>query len=132
MRYISEAEYNSRMALIKAKNESKERKRKLKEEEKKYKIKSKPKKAAKKISTSKFALWVSILLCLQIVVFCEYLMLKLSDATSIYALIGIPVALAPIILGYYNKSKAENTAGGIIFETAMKQNENQDSDNAVG
>lgn len=132
MRYISEAEYNSRMTLIKAKNESKERKRKLKEEEKKYNIKSKPKKAAKKISTSKFVLWVSVLLCLQIVVFCEYLMLKLSDATSIYALIGIPVALAPIILGYYNKSKAENTAGGIIFETAMKQNENQDSDNAVG
>jgi hypothetical protein len=24
---------------------------------------------------------------------------------------------------YYNKSKAENTAGGIIFETAMKKSE---------
>jgi len=56
-----------------------------------------------------------------------------------YALIGIPVALAPIIWGYYSKSKAENTSGGIVYDMAMRSTEDnstydteEDSDGAVG
>lgn len=72
-------------------------------------------------STSKLVLLGVILLCVEIVFFCEYAMLKLGDASSMYVLIGMPVALAPVIWGYYSKSKAENTSGGIIYETTMAQ-----------
>lgn len=113
MRGISEKEYNLRMKQIQRENEAKERARKLKEE----KRKGKPKR--KLPSTSKLILLGMILLCVQIVIFCEYAMMTLYDASSLYVLIGIPAALAPIIWGYYSKSKAENTVGGIVYDTAM-------------
>lgn len=113
MGYISEKEYESRMKKIQLENLSKERLEKLKQEENKYKAK------LKLPSTSKLVLLGVILLCIQIVFFCEYTMLKLCDASSMYVLVGIPVALVPVIWGYYSKSKAENTIGGIIYETAM-------------
>ena len=113
MRGISEKEYNLRMKQIQRENEAKERARKLKEE----KRKGKPKR--KLPSTSKLILLGMILLCIQIVIFCEYAVMTLYDASSLYVLIGIPAALAPIIWGYYSKSKAENTSGGIVYETAM-------------
>lgn len=75
----------------------------------------------KSFSTSKLILLGMILLCLQIVFFCEYAMLTLGDTSAMYVLIGIPAALAPIIWGYYGKSKAENVAGGIVYESAMAE-----------
>lgn len=115
MKYISEKEFNAQMKRIQRENESKERLRKLKEE----KDKGKPK--FKLPSTSKLILLGVILLCVQIVFFCEYAMLTLYDASSMYVLIGIPAALAPIIWGYYSKSKAENTQGGIVYDSAMEE-----------
>lgn len=115
MKYISEKEFNFRMKEIQKENLSKERARKLKEE----KRKGKPKR--KIPSTSKLILLGMILLCVQIVIFCEYAMMTLYDASSLYVLIGIPAALAPIIWGYYSKSKAENTVGGIVYDTAMAE-----------
>lgn len=115
MRYISEKEFNSRMTRIQKENLSKERARKLKEEKKKGRTKY------KLPSTSKLILLGMILLCVQIVIFCEYAMMTLYDASSLYVLIGIPAALAPIIWGYYSKSKAENTVGGIVYDTAMAE-----------
>ena len=127
MKYISEKEFNFRMKEIQKENLSKERARKLKEE----KQKGKPKR--KIPSTSKLILLGMILLCVQIVIFCEYAMMTLYDASSLYVLIGIPVALAPIIWGYYSKSKAENTVGGIVYDTAMAemQMQNETVDNEV-
>ncbi len=115
MRGISEKEYNLRMKQIQRENEAKERARKLKEE----KRKGKPKR--KLPSTSKLILLGMILLCVQIVIFCEYAMVTLYDASSLYVLIGIPAALSPIIWGYYSKSKAENTSGGIVFQSMMNE-----------
>lgn len=115
MKYLSEKEFNAKMKRIKAENLTKKRKAQLKEERKK----GKPQK--KVLSTSKIVLIGMILICVEIVLFCEYAMLKLMDTSSMYVLIGIPVALAPIIWGYYSKSKAENTSGGIVYETAMAQ-----------
>lgn len=115
MSYISAKEYESRMRRIKLDNESKERKRKLKEE----KRKNMPK--LKLPSTSKLILIGAVLLCLQIVIFCEYTMITLGDTSAMYVLIGIPATLTPIIWGYYSKSKAENTQGGIVYDIAMKQ-----------
>ncbi len=115
MKYISEKEFNSQMTRIQKENLSKERARKLKEEKKKGRPKH------KLPSTSKLILLGMILLCIQIVIFCEYAMMTLYDASSLYVLIGIPAALAPIIWGYYSKSKAENTVGGIVYDTAMAE-----------
>jgi hypothetical protein len=50
-------------------------------------------------------------------------MLKLGDISAMYVLIGVPVSLVPIVLGYYWKSKNENTAGGITYDIAMKEKE---------
>lgn len=82
----------------------------------------------KSFSTSKLILLGMILLCLQIVFFCEYAMLTLGDTSAMYVLIGIPAALAPIIWGYYGKSKAENVAGGIVYESAMAEMRTKDKD----
>lgn len=123
MKYLSEKEFNAQMKRIRAANLTKKRKAELKEERKK----GKPKK--KTFSMSKIVLLGIILLCVEIVIFCEYAMLKLMDTNSMYVLIGIPVALAPIIWGYYSKSKAENTSGGIVYETAMAQLDIENSQN---
>ena len=89
----------------------------------------------KPLSTSKLILLGMILLCLQIVFFCEYAMLTLGDTSAMYVLIGIPAALAPIIWGYYGKSKAENVSGGIVYESAMAEmrskSENEPADSTV-
>ena len=113
--FLSEKEYESRLRRLKMINRSKERKRKLKEE----KRKNVPK--LKLPSTSKLILIGAVLLCLQIVIFCEYAMITLGDTSAMYVLIGIPATLIPIIWGYYSKSKAENTVGGIVYDMAMMQ-----------
>lgn len=84
----------------------------------------------KPLSTSKLILLGMILLCLQIVFFCEYAMLTLGDTSAMYVLIGIPAALAPIVWGYYSKSKAENVAGGIVYESAMAGMRSKDEEPA--
>ena len=119
MGYMTEKEYNSRMEKIQKKNENIERKRKLKEEENKYSFKF------KKPSTSKLVLWMVFLMCIEVLIFCEYAMLVLNDASAMYVLIGIPAALIPTVLGYYWKSKAENTTGGITHEKVRYELEHQ-------
>ena len=125
MWYMSEKEFNSRLEKIQAKNLTKERRKKLKLEKSKYRPK------CKLPSTSKLVLFGSILLCLEIVIFCEYMMLSYGDTSSILALVGLPATLAPVILGYYSKAKSENTAGGITYDMAML-NVNQNDEEAEG
>ena len=115
MGIISDKEYETRLNKIKNKNASKERKRKLKEEKRKSTSK------LKLPSTSKLILMGAVLLCLQIIIFCEYTMITLGDTSAMYVLIGIPATLIPVIWGYYSKAKAENTVGGIVYEQAMMQ-----------
>lgn len=73
----------------------------------------------KKWSTSKIVLLVVFILCIEIVVFCEVMMSKYGDLSAMYALIGVPATLIPIVCGYMIKSKAENTQGGITYDMAM-------------
>lgn len=113
MSYMSEREYKSRLMAIQEANKSKERRMKLKAEENKHGFK------LKLPSTSKIVLAITFLICLQIIFFCEYVMLTSGDYSALYVLIGAPVTLVPIALGYMVKSKAENTAGGITYEMAM-------------
>ena len=125
--FLSEKEYESRLRRLKMINRSKERKRKLKEEERKYKAK------LKLPSTSKLILIGAVLLCLEIVAFCEYTMIVLGDTSAMYVLIGIPATLIPIIWSYYSKAKAENTVGGIVYDMAMMQlNQTNNSEDMSG
>ena len=126
MWYISEKEFNSRLEAIQRMNLSKERKEKLKAEKYKHRHKR------KLPSTSKLILLIVFLFCIEIIVFCEYAMLVLGDATAMYALIGVPATLVPVVLGYYNKSRAENTVGGITFETVMGVKLNDEQEDAKG
>ena len=118
--HISEKEFNSRLKEIQEKNKSKERKKILKAEKSKYTTKH------KLPSTSKIVLLAVFLLCIEIIVFSEYAMIVLADASAMYVLIGIPATLVPTIIAYYQKSKAENTKGGITYDMAMLEKEQQD------
>lgn len=126
MGYLSEKEYATRLKRVQMDNESKERKRKLREEKNKFRPK------IKLPSTSKLVLLVVILMCLEIIFFCQYAMLEFGDTSALYTLIGIPAVLVPTIWGYYSKSKAENTAGGITYDMAMAEMNNVGNDEALG
>lgn len=127
---LTQEEFEKKLAEIQEKNKQKEYRRLLREERKKSRTKF------KLPSTSKLILLVAFLLCLEIIIFCEYMMVKTGDLSSLYAMIGIASALIPLCLGYYFKSKAENTAGGITYDMAMleaNQNLNyEESTDAVG
>lgn len=118
MRYISEKEYNAEMLRIKHENESKARLRKLKAERAKVRQKK-----SRSISNSKLVLWAMVILVFCIAIWFMYESHRLCDLSQAYALLGIVASLAPVIFGYYSKSKAENTEGGIVYETAMKEQE---------
>lgn len=130
MKTISESEYESELKKIQAQNLTKQRRLELKKERKRFSRKR------GHISTSKIVMFCVILICVQIIAFVEYATITLSDTSAMYALIGIPTTLVPTICGYYNKSKAENTAGGITYDMAMKSGdddrEGQDVNSAVG
>lgn len=117
MRYMSERQYEVSMKEITQKNRQIEMRKKLREEKRKHYPRF------KLPSTSKIVLFAVIVLCLQIVGFCEFIMFKTSDTSAMYALIGLPVTLVPVIWGYYSKSKAENTEGGIVYEMALRNND---------
>lgn len=127
---LTQKEFEKKLAEIQEKNKQKEYRRLLREERKKSRTKIKLQ------STSKLILLVAFLLCLEIIIFCEYMMVKTGDLSSLYAMIGVASALIPLCLGYYFKSKAENTAGGITYDMAMleaNQNLNyEESTDAVG
>lgn len=108
---MTEREYKQKLRKIEKKNESYERKQALKD--------ARIKRGFKFPSTSKLVLFGMIILCIQIVVFVEWVMWETKNISALYALIGIPVALTPVIWGYYSKSKAENTRGGIVYESTM-------------
>ena len=118
MRYISEKEYNAEMLRIKHENESKARLRKLKAERAKGRQKK-----SRSISNSKLVLWAMVILVFCIAIWFMYESHRLCDLSQAYALLGIVASLAPVFFGYYSKSKAENTEGGIVYETAMKEQE---------
>ena len=114
MSFSNRSKYEKKLAKLKRKNEIAKQKNELIEEKNKYK---------KKTTTSKWLLLVVILLCVEILVFSQYVMIKFQDLTALYTLIGVPVTIVPVVLGYYYKSKAENTVGGVTYEAAVHQME---------
>lgn len=112
MRFLNRTKYEKKLENLKRKNEIAKQKNELIAEKNKYK---------KKTTTSKLLLVVVVLLCLEIIIFSQYVMVKFQDLTALYTLISVPVTIVPVALGYFYKSKSENTVNGIVYETAMRQ-----------
>lgn len=113
MVYMTKSQYDSKLAKIQKKNESIERRRRLREEKMKYW----PRFILP--STSKIVLIVAALLCIEILIFCQWMIVKTGDTNSLYAMVGALVAFVPVVIGYMVKSTRENTSGGIKYETTM-------------
>lgn len=130
MAYMTKNQYDSKLAKLQKRNESIERKRRLREERMKYW----PRFVLP--STSKIVLIVSAILCLEVLIFCQYMIVKTGDTNALYAMVGSLFTFMGIVLGYMVKSTKENTRHGITFETAMAQiqppSANNETEEAVG
>ena len=106
--------FERKMKKIQQKNEKVTMKNKLREEKRKGRLFKLP-------STSKLVVLGMFLLVLEIIIFAEVAMMRFGDFSAMYVLIGIPATMIPTIMAYFSKSKSENTAGGIVYETAMAE-----------
>lgn len=119
---MTNEKFEKEMEKIKEANKQKEMKRKLRDARR-----------GAKLSTSKLVVLGMFLLVLEIIIFAEVAMMKYGDFSAMYVLIGIPATLIPTIMAYFSKSKSENTAGGIVYEKAMKElNTHVDNDEVCG
>lgn len=104
---------------------------KVKQKQEIYEIKHSNDKGKKKIAYGKMLVGFVFLDCLAIQVFIMMLLWRYPDTSQIGSLVG----LIGTLLGqggsyavYAKKSTAENTTGGIVFETALRNNENSMAD----
>ncbi len=87
----------------------------------------------KKIPTSKIVLGFSMIDFYVIQTFCMWYMVKYPEYSDFSSLIGIAAAILGqlgAIISYYRKSTAENTSGGIVYDSVLQQTNN--TDNTVG
>ena len=95
-----------------------------------YKIKYGKEK--EKFSTTKIVLAFLIFNMLVIEGYSLYAMLALGTLDALPVLITAIVGECISILGYMVKSSIENKSGGIVFEAAMKQLENNKDEDIAG
>ena len=115
MPYMTKSQFDIKLAKIKRRNETIEYRQRLRDEKMKYR----PKFVLP--STSKIVLIVAAILCVEILFFCQWMIVKTGDTNALYAMVGVITALASVVIGYFVKSTKQNTSGGITFETAMAQ-----------
>lgn len=125
---MTKQEYELELKKIKEKNQQIKMKQNLKAAKiKRFQF--------KKPNTSKLIVFVVFAICLQILWFSEHMISLTGDTSYMYALIGIPAALIPTIISYFNKAKIENTSdSGYVYEARMAELNNQGTsdDEAVG
>lgn len=122
MKYLTEKDFEKEMTQAKRKKRQYEMRKELREAKRRF-----PK--LKKPNTSKLIVFVVFIICLQILWFSEHMVMVTGDTSYMYVLIGIPAALIPTIMGYFQKSRLENTSSsGYVYETRMAQLKN-DLDN---
>ena len=117
MSFLSQREYDVILKEIQRDNASKERKRKLKEEKNKYKPKFKLPSTTKLMAFYLFAVLNIVLIYAMVVMY------KFRDLSYLGVLITDIAAQVLVFFIHALKSKAENTTGGIIYETAIRQME---------
>ncbi|MCD7882541.1 MAG: hypothetical protein LUI87_02365 [Lachnospiraceae bacterium] len=91
------------------------------DEPKKKRSKTAAKKQRKKPPWSKLMMVVIIAICVEIVIYSEIAMWAKDNFDALYVLLGIPAAMFGVFWSYTEKSKVENSAGGITYETAMME-----------
>lgn len=128
VKYLTKQEYELELKKIKEKNQQIKMKQNLKAAKiKRFQF--------KKPNTSKLIVFVVFAICLQILWFSEHMISLTGDTSYMYALIGIPAALIPTVISYFNKAKIENTSdSGYVYEARMAELNNQGTsdDEAVG
>lgn len=128
VKYLTKQEYELELKKIKEKNQQIKMKQNLKTAKiKRFQF--------KKPNTSKLIVFVVFAICLQILWFSEHMISLTGDTSYMYALIGIPAALIPTVISYFNKAKIENTSdSGYVYEARMAELNNQGTsdDEAVG
>lgn len=122
---MTDREYQRKLSKIKAHNKQVKMRRKLREE----RFKLFPK--FKFPSTSKLVLLAVFLLNIHIIWYVEHIMDKYGDLSALYALIGVPATLIPSVLAYMHKAGKENQIGGITYDMAMSEMQNQITDTVV-
>lgn len=110
---MTKQQFETELEKIQRRNETIEYRRRLREE----RLKGVPKFTLP--STSKIVLLVSAILCIEILAFCQYMILVTGDTNALYAMVGALFTFMAVVLGYFVKSTKENSAGGITYETAM-------------
>lgn len=108
-------EYEEKLKRIRYKNKQKEMKTRLEKEEDKYKKKFKWPSTTKLIATYLFVIFNVVL------VFVMYAMWHFADLSYLGVLITDIAAQVLVYLIYVQKSKAENTVGGIVYDKAMAE-----------
>lgn len=125
-REMTRSEYKQKLKEVRKANQQKHWLLRIQREKNKYKKITKKQKQA--ISSKRYVAFV-FLICLEIAAFAEIASLVLHDSAPLVSLVGIPVTLVPILLGYFSKSAKENTKGGIIYEQALRENTEQMDNN---
>ena len=119
-------EYEEKLKRIRYKNKQKEMKTRLEKEEDKYKKKFKWPSTTKLIATYLFVIFNVVL------VFVMYAMWHFADLSYLGVLITDIAAQVLVYLIYVQKSKAENTVGGIVYDKAMAElNANQNCSSTI-
>lgn len=82
-------------------------------------------KTRRKTEWSKIMMLLIYAICLEIVIYAEIVMWVHYDLSALYALIGVPAAMFGVFWAYAAKSRAQNTKGGITYDLAMMQANNE-------
>lgn len=121
MFHLSEQEFQKQMEKAQQRNESLLRIQELRKERNKYSQR-------KKLPTSKLITYYLFIVLNVVLVYSMVVMYKFQDLSYLGALITDIAAQVITYFIYAQKSRAENTVGGITYETAMRNLENSDDD----
>ena len=114
---MTKKEYERQLEKIKLKNRQLEMKRNLRKE----RMNGLPRLKFRKPRTSKMVVWAVISMCIQILLFSEYMAVKTGDTSFMYSLVAIPAALLPTILSYMKNSRIEHQMGQ--FENSGRESQ---------
>lgn len=127
MRYMTKALFEKQMERIKAKNKSLEYQKLLKEEKRKYGF------HLKKPTTNKLMAFYLFVILNVIVVYALIAMWHFGDLSYLGALITDIAGQVIVYYIYAKKATIENSKGGITYEMAMLEKQNEfNNENEVG
>lgn len=129
LKYISDKEYESRMKQIKNQNANRERLQALKAEQNKYRFQ------IKMPSTSKMMAMYLFVILNVVLIYAMVTMYSFRDLSYLGVLITDVAAQVLTYFIYARKATIENTSGGITYDIAMKNMENESdeiSEDSVG